>query len=402
MAGKFAVLLLAVFLFFVPVLSAQDVSPVIQSGYFIDYDSTPPRIIQRFVWNKEEYAMHYNVQIQIFEDYGFTLHENIVTVNPYVDVILSPGRYRYSVTPYDFLGRPGDSSVWTVFEILPAYFPMIDRFLPNVINMDKRPVDFYEDKRPVRILNLAGYNFLEESEIYLRHSDPEKNLYPIQVDIINDKRARLYFDDETLVRGLYDIYIVNPGDVEFIMPGYRIGYRKPIDFFVKTGYTPVIPIHGELNEIFGNQLYLAGITAGLELINSQRTFINAGFDFAFSVFYLGPVTSLKADIFEIREGFMNNTYGMLFREFDINLTLQKKFYQRLMGVNLRLGLGFATVNGFGDYYREDYYMKYNLGLTYMFQVYDVLVFEAGVDYNHHRSETPSGLIKPKLSIAWKI
>ena len=117
---------------------------------------------------------------------------------------------------------------------------------------------------------------------------------------------------------------------------------------------------------------------------------------------LNSATSFKKDVFEIRDGLMDSFHGIGFKDIDINLTLQKKFFQRRMAVNLRLGCGFTYAEGYGDYYRDDFFIHYNLGLGYMFLVMDNFAFELGIDYDHHNSEVQSGIIKPKFVMLWKI
>lgn len=386
------VVLLTLF-FSVSVLCAQNVEP----GFFIDNTSDPPSIFQRLVWDKDNYVLHYQIVIYFYNE-RYEIYHDEITENNFLEISLHPGRYRYNVTPYDLLGRRGESSEWKEFIILPAYQPRIERFTPE---------SFFLDQRLERVLNIAGYNLLDVSEIYLRNN--WRFLTPIRVDIINNNRARLVFDDELLRTGIYQIYIRNPGGLEAFADGFVVGYRKPLDIFLKTSLSPLIPIYGDFNDYFGTRLYLTGITFALEVISSKRSTFNGGLELAASGYLLNPALTIKSSMYDFFEGFQEIGNGVSFADFSINISLQKRFNHNKIAVTSRFGCGFSLLSSYGDFARneegdkarENFSLHLNLGVAGLFYIFDALNIEIGVDFVHHLTANNSGFIRPKLGLAWK-
>jgi hypothetical protein len=72
----------------------------------VDIDLAPDTI-QRLTWLADEYAWYFEVELQMESDGIFlTLLRTFVTM-PYLELPLWIGRYRFRVTPFDFLGIPG-------------------------------------------------------------------------------------------------------------------------------------------------------------------------------------------------------------------------------------------------------------------------------------------------------
>ena len=364
-----------------------------EAGFYIDYSGDKPRIIQKLVWEKEEYAMQYEVDIQLYREgppSGFYEYEKKTTAGFFLDIILHPGKYRYNVTPYDYLGRSGESSEWIEFEIFTAYHPVIEEFSPGA---------FYLDKHKKRELTISGINLYDESNIYLRNQSHD--FFPVDMNFIDDNKVLLYFDDEKLSSGTYEIYAVNPGGLESVTGEFIIRYRKPLDIFLKAAYTPVIPIYGELNELFSDGFYLAGVTLGLEFISSKRAVVNTGFEISYTGYLLNSAVSFKSKLSEVLEGIFNSSDGMAIHDIDVNLSIQKRFFKRRMAATLRLGCGFSIINGAEIYNQKNFSVHLNIGLSYMALLFDIFHLEIGADFDHHFSGESSGIIKPKLALVWK-
>jgi len=369
--------------------AAQDDTSDLKAGYFVDNSGSNPRIIQRFVWEKEEYALRYEISIQYYNNvYSNYIIEN--TEKNFFEVSLPPGFYRYSVTPFDLLGIRGDASEWKQFEVIAAYVPQITRFLPEA---------FYLDREQERVLNIAGVNIQQDSAIFLKNSNAE--LYPVNVTVINNERAVLVFDDKILVPGVYDIYIENPGDIGTMMSGFVIGYRKPLDIFIKAGYTPVIPIYGAVWEMLGGDLFLAGYSFGFEVISSQRSSFNGGLELSASVFFINSIISLKTNYEDYVDGLSYAGNGAFLADFDFNISLQKKFGNWKHAVTFRFGFGGAVASGFGNFPHNGILLNGNLSVTAFFKIYKILSLDIGIDYSHFFVEDHFGLIKPRLGLAWR-
>ena len=393
-------LLSIILLFFAYLLYTPAALAAQEPGYFIDYSGLKPRIMQKLAWNNEENAMHYDVEIQIYsqvnELYEFS---KTITVNNYLDVYLSPGKYRYNVTAFDYLGRPGEPSEWIDFEIITAYHPVVEKYSPDA---------FFLDQNKKRELIVSGSNLSEESTIYLRNLS--RDLFPVSVNFIDDDMLALSFDDETLPAGSYEVYAINPGGLESVIGGFRVGYRKFFDVFLKASYMPVFPLYGKSKDDFPEFMYTAGFFTAVEFISSPRTMFNGGVEISYSSYMLSPYLTPYSDINNAWYGLFNNN-GIIFNDFDVNVSVQKRFNKRKMAVTLRFGLGFSLAEYSEITEREDYdnitYDKkdftghINLGLSYMLLVLNIFYLDFGADFDHHIIGNQFGIIKPRLALVWK-
>ena len=79
--------------------------------------------LQQLSWAHDEYALRYEVEIEKQEEGVYRQLQVIYTDSPLVMVYLSQGNYRYRVTPYNLLNRPGIVSAWLDFEITTVVLP---------------------------------------------------------------------------------------------------------------------------------------------------------------------------------------------------------------------------------------------------------------------------------------
>jgi len=380
MPGK--LIIAALFLLLCQALYAQEV------GYYIEYNEGKPKFIQRLVWEKVEYALHYEVLIHVLDNGGYREYTKDTTDDDLLLVSLPPGKYRFSVTPYDLLKARGEPSGWREFEVFPAHQPVISSFTPEI---------FYLDRIADRELLLSGDNLLEESEIYLKNGSDL--LYPDKVIAVG-KSATLLFDDMKLVPGSYDIYVKNPGGLSTQSGKFEVGYRKPLDIFLKLAWVPLIPVYGEKVVVDNPALSFTGMSFSFEVISSRRGDINGGLELAASVHYFNPGVVLRTSA-DDSEDSVYNILGTLYTAYDLNIVLQKRFNRGTMAFSFRFGVGGAVVDdiGLSDY--NDVAIKFNLGVEYMVRLYKVFYLEAGLDYNIHASENYPDFLKPRLGIVWQ-
>ena len=360
------------------------------AGYFVDYSGDQPRFVQRLAWSGDEYALFYEVQIQVFDEDGYYENPPETTADNFLEVSLSPGIYRYSVTPYDLLGRQGETSEWVEFEVIAAFQPVINKFTPS---------GFFMDQRLEKALYLDSENIFEGSEIYLR--SPDNNIFPVEITIINDGRVCLAFDNSELIAGVYEIYVRNPGGLETSENGFSIGYRKPVYIFVKTAFTPVIPIYGELNEIFGGGIFLAGAALSFEAISSSQSGLNGGMEIAVSGNMINSASLLTLNSEGVSSSLADSGTETRFVNFDLNIALQKRYNFNQFAVTFRFGVGITLLEGYGDYDENGLFPHCNLGITGLFRIYNILYFEAGLNYSHLFTPNPSGLLRPWLGLTWQ-
>ena len=380
MPGK--IILAAVFLFFCQALCAQE------AEYSVEYIDGKPVFYQRLSWEREEYALNYEVLIEVFgNEYREVLRDT--AKDDFIMVSLPHGKYRYSVTPYDLLGNRGESSQWKEFEVLPAYQPAISSFTPEL---------FYLDRNTARVITISGTNFLEESEIYLQGISG--TLYPEKVTIISNESAALYFDDWKLFPGSFEINVKNPGGVSTRSGRFFIGYRKFLDYFLKPALTPAIPIYGTMKDSLGPNVYLTGLSFSFEAISSARGDFNGGVELAASAVYLDPVLSIQTGSENYQTGYIEGE--LLLASIDFNIALQRRFNRNRLALTFRFGLGVVTMNHFNNSEENETMIELNLGVNFLMRLTGNFYIEAGVDLNNILTSIPFGLIKPRLGVAWQL
>lgn len=416
------VLLLILFFFLGGALSAQE-------PYFIDYSGRLPRIFQRLEWTADEYTLSFIVviQIQSEEDGEYRDFDRRSTEENNINISLPPGKYRYSVIPYDLLGRPGNMSEWREMVILQAYRPLIESFYPDTFLM-------WKGENSQKTLDIKGVNLLEDSEIYLRRDGDL--LYPAGRDFHGTGHVTLYFDDETLVPGTYEIYVRNPGRFETTSSEELVvKYRKQFDSYFKLSWLPMFPLYGEFSSFFGSDMQAFGGGISLEMLYAKRETFTGGVEFSLATHILNPASYFDPifggydSYFEEGPSGGGITYleekNASWIEFNINLLLRSYFLQKRMALTFRFGFGVSVRNRYGypetDYeiydlgggntvimeFVEERYPQYetapqwNLGLSYMFRIRNNFYMEIGADYVHYHIPDPSGSLKPRLGIGWQ-
>ncbi|MCL2800781.1 MAG: hypothetical protein FWD28_03370 [Treponema sp.] len=369
--NKHIFLTVLILLFASLMLYAEDELPV--SGYEIRDDGTQIRIFQHLVWEKEEHAVRYEVEIQVYRNNEYVRFDRIETTDQIYTVSLPPGRYRYRVTPIDLLRRRGETSEWRELPILTAFQPVINRV---------SPVEFFLDLRAERIITITGENFIEgeTSEIYLFKGDVRIN--PEKITFVDTQTIVVVFNDRELIEGTFDLYVQNPGGLAAVFNGFYITYRKPFDFFLKAAFMPVYPIYGEMYNYFGFNPFLRGGFISLEVTSSKQGYLNSGVEFHVSSAYLNDIGD-----------------GVLITDILINLVLQFRFNHRRNAFTFRFGCGVSFIDGFGNYEMNDATINMGLGASFLFLFYGNFYLEMGVNYSHYLTiNDPFGLLKPWVGI----
>jgi len=369
-------------------LCAQEFLPESQPGYYIDKNEGEPVFKQRLVWDKDEYASRYEVEIQMFST-QYNDYYTKTTNSAFIEISLHPGKYRYCVTPYDLLGNRCESSDWEEFTVDQAYQPEIINVVPEF---------FYMDQTKDRVLLISGNNIFDDSDIYLRNG--ETILFPIKRIITDNSSVKLTFNDDALIPGTYEIYIKNPGGLDVIRGGFIIGYAKRYETFIKLGYNPVIPVKGYYYNVFGNDIY-QGVTLRLESLTSKRASFKAGIELAASLYYLVNNREYTEDVNII----YNNNEVTLF-DLSVNVSLQSRYNHLKNAVTLSAGFGITNSNSIINYDNGYSYdsneinVQANLNLSGLFLLYKDFYIETGVEFAYYFSDD-SFLIKPKISLVYR-
>jgi hypothetical protein len=183
------------------------------SGYYMDL-----RFVQRPAWAGDGYAMRHEVIIEKEEEgkYNRVLRE--FTEAFYIEVSLSPGKYRYQVIPHDFFDRPIPVTEWMDFEVLRGVTQeQLDRLIRGE----------HED-----ITADSGEAETDETEI---PTAPEA---------------------EKIIE-------------------YQ--YQNQFDIYLGAAWIPLLPFYGE-NEFFGGNLSLFGWGARLGIVSAKQGFLSPGME----------------------------------------------------------------------------------------------------------------------------
>jgi hypothetical protein len=369
-------------------LYAQDFS---QGGYYLDLSGDRPRLFQRLRWQGDQDVLYYEVYIQREAEGVYRNFRMEKTEDQMIIVSLPSGKYRFSVLPYNLLGLAGANSEWKEFEVLPAYLPLISKYFPEAFYMDRRTND--------RTLDIGGRNILPESEISFKSG--MNTLHPFFVDVMGNTRAKLHFDDDKLVPGIYDIYIRNPGGFETVTRGFFVGYKKPIDSIYKASWTPLIPMYGQMKDVFDQKLYILGMTHSFEIISSKRSKFNGGIELSLAGYAMNTATAINKSYDDIWDSWMNAGDMAAWTEVVFNMLFKRQFLQERMAITIRFGFGAGVLGGFGFVEESEVVVSGHGGLSYLLLLHEILYIEAGVDFTHLASWVPSGFIKPRLGICWR-
>ena len=171
-----------------------------------------PRLI-RLNWNRDDYALRYEVIVEMEEKGLFTdiLHSFTDTYS--IELSLLPGKYRCQVIPYDFLEKTGDASSWVNFEVRAPARPRI--------------------REPIK-----------EKEII-----PEPDYSGAPEDI--------YLDEHTFL-------FVPPDEKNAFVP------------YLSMAWMPVFSLYGKTEPFFGKNLSLAGAGLRFGVLYSELDFLKFG------------------------------------------------------------------------------------------------------------------------------
>ncbi len=353
------------------------------ASYFIRETEQGIRFIQRIDWDPVPDILKYEVIID--QRYGNSNRYNEVvrefTENPYIELSIPPGNYRYKVLVYNLLNRVDGESDYQYFEVFRAVQPAI---------RDISPHNIYIDEPPVNHIVLAGENFVLGAKVYLvpARENADTN-YENQRGVITPTRVEfsdigdtveLFFDKQSFAVNNYRVVVVNPGGLAGIYDTLSVKFQKPLDINVSAGYFPVIM--GDMGNdpgIFyaGEDTVISplGFIVRASLIPWKKTHFYFGFELA--PFY----------------NYVKRDYGSAVLKFGVTgingyfLTQAPLLNNRLL-VNLRLGVSITSFvrmhteyeNGNEpDDYLSTWFWAFQGGLSGQYFVYKKLFVELGIE-----------------------
>ncbi|MCL2440832.1 MAG: hypothetical protein FWD14_03760 [Treponema sp.] len=367
--------------------------PVDAVNYYIDRTEREPRFIQRLVWDDADLALRYMVVIQRREANGVyrEIERRSVETN-YAEVSLPVGYYRYHVEVYDLFDEYAYITRWREFEIYLALQPVLSGFSPGA---------FYLDEDEVWEITVRGRNFLPESEFYL--VDGNRMIRPIRFTS-DGTSAFLVFSGVSLFTGKFEVYVQNPGGLDYSLGTFTIANKKPFDINLSLGYAPLFPVYGylfkdgDLDAPFPSAVFPLGIITKVSFVPFKRVWGNLGAEVSASFSYLSSEREFYSTSALLYNGHLSCLYQVYF--------LKKKF-----AVNVNLGAGITAM--------QDFHYQYTLGpptdkFTNIFPsgiagisakvfVHKTAYISLGTDFIHlFSAENPMpGIIRPFLMAGYQ-
>ena len=350
-----------------------------EGSFFLE---TSPRFVQRFTWTASTGASRYEVLIEKNENGQFTRVMQEFTAETFIEVSLHAGVYRYRVTPYDFLNRPGQPSEWRTVEIHPALNPVLERFSPSI---------FYLTNRDLR-LELTGKNFIESTEFYITHMETGNSITPDEVNILsNGTRVRLSFSDDNLTIGDYSIHARNPGGLEAHIGNLTVARRERqsvfqnggLNWYIGAAWSPLLYFQNS-ETIF----HIEGAGINIGIISAPQGFFNVGMEIQASL-YANKEFSLEALVLEN------------------NFLLQKQFLNGAMAFTLKAGIGLILpaqakpITSIEEAMNplNNKVLFANAGISFLWLPAKHFFIEAGVNYSYvFIADNYSGCIRPRIGV----
>jgi len=372
-------------------LSAPIYSAPVEAEPSFKLSETESSIVfsQRLTWEKAQYAVRYVVILERKRDnlemYNEVLRRNVDAENPYLDISVPAGTYRYRVQSYNILDQLDTETPWQEFTIIQA-------LQPSVVSFD--PVVFYLDRETPRNLTLAGENLLPKAEIYLQNQ-----VIPGDAGILRPKEiystelgesTRLIFSEEDLVVGKYDIVVKNPGGLETKAGVFSVAIAKPYDINVAVGYSPMMTLFGQRDFFLDHFFVPLGFSARASYI-----------PFKWDIGYIGVELTPSWTLLDSAKDQKKTTAHLVV--VNVDALYQYWIRRREVAINGRVGFGFAGVFNYQFQYTDTgkdsksmstAAFSFNLGASVQWFFYKQFFVEGGLDYIHiAHPEIPMGFVK---------
>jgi hypothetical protein len=373
------------------------------------------RISQRLNWVGDEFAGRYEVLIEALEEgggYREVLRRS--TVEPSIEVSLSPGKYRYKVLVYNLLGQIDYEMNWAALDVIRALPPALTRVNPET---------FLVGKEEQGEITLTGRNLVAESEVFLVLIDDARGRTAVVTPLAwlpdpSGERARVVLDKASLLPGRYEIHVRNPGNLEVSLDTLKVAYYRLLDVNLMAGYAVMAPVYGKVFSLVNGSVYPLGAIMRLGINPMGRKNI---------AFELEPFffTSWPSRFSEEAHALGSFDSPLLFTGFKAYGLYRVPFARDRMTFNLRFGGGLLlmNINDYAGMTGGGYGVKNGMslvpliggGISFQFFVTKSLFVEAGASFTHGIIKTDDdnnsgsdddtalmpGYIDPFLGVGWR-
>jgi len=303
-----------------------------------------------------------------------------------IEFSFPPGIYRYRITVYDLLDRPGESSEWARFQIILALEPELRDFSPLFFPLD--------GGSPL-ILNLTGLNLSPDAEVCIRHTEKELAIFPKEYSVEtiisrensgepSPANAQLIFDIRKLVPGTYEIYLKNPGGLDTSAGTFEVSFKKAPGIFIGAAYAPLVPVYGNLDRLENSPIFPLGAALRFGWVPIKKAWGHLGLELAPNWNYLSSGS-----------GQNKASYHVLGAE--VNVLLQKWLPNYIMAVTFRAGAGLAGTS-------NTLLPQAQAGAAFLWIFHEPFFTEIGIDFIHRFSGNgnPPGYLRPWLGVGIRL
>ncbi len=170
--------------------------------------------------------------------------------------------------------------------------------------------------------------------------------------------------------------------------------ENPLNLYISAAWTPLIPLYGRMQEIFGNEFFAAGATVRFGALYNKLQWFSPGIELSTSWYTFN--NEQGGDGISIQTGVTG-----------FNFVAQKKLPDPKMAVTLRAG--FALAYQVGEINIEDYSYttgglipQINIEASFVWFAYKQLYLEAGIGFSHLLGkDNNSGFLRPYLGAGWQ-
>jgi len=305
------------------------------------------RFVQRISWTIDEYAMRYEVIIEKDEAGKYGKFYQSLTEANFIEVSLSPGKFRCQVVPHDFFDKPITVTEWVEFEVRPGddYLTTGEHELIMVNPGDKT-------NRKEIILATPQVPTTPETEAGLE-ADPAAEAIP---------------------------------ETEAAPDGKMLtGHTRQFDLYLGAAYVPLFPIYSD-NQLFGNNLSPLGLSARFCAVSARQGLLNPGMELVASwrIYQDGGGQAVHSTAF------------------DIYALAQTRFPNGRAALNLRAGAGLSLLpKNLSTSPDGQYSIHVNMGISLMWLFMVNFYMEGGVDYAQFFTEDYFGFLRPWIGLGYR-
>jgi len=306
-----------------------------------------PRLTQRFSWSGGEFAFRYEVIFERIVNETYVPHLRDFTVTQFIEVSLSPGRYRFQVIPYDILDRPTTGSEWRYIEVLPApaleQMPEPEPELEPIPEPEPEPMPEPEPEPTPELPPPPPPPPEPEPE---PEYEPEYEPEPEPVQKPEREKRGIVFDP-----------------------------LKPLLFNIGAAWSPLMPFYGDF---FDESFYVIGANVRMSLLFKIPSNI-----------YIGP--ELVISFIDIEDYFL--TVGA-------NLFALKWLANEKFAIGMRVGAAFPVTIQTEDEEDDAGHDQIipDIGASLRWRITNRFLMEAGVDFSHLFTDSNSGYLRPWIGI----